>query len=109
MAFPGFILAFLLLGGTNDGDPPRPPTPLPPERVAALEKALFTLVTANIPKPLYQGDSHWGEQTPTANGVKWTGSGLLKKPALQYTDKNHGTWRKYEVDLLETAPEPLKL
>jgi hypothetical protein len=84
-------------------------SPLPPERTAALEKAISTLFKAGVPTPLYKGSSHWGETTSTANGVKWVGKGLLKKPVLQYAQKNHGTWRKYEVELLETVPEPLKV
>src|SRR5689334_21894185 len=97
------ILLLLML------DDPPTVTPLSPERAAALEKAIVTVVSDKLPTPLYKGNSHWGETTPTANGMKWVGDGVLKKPVLQYADKNHGTWRKYEVDLLETAPEPFKL
>src|SRR5947208_3016451 len=94
-------LLALTLQQPPDGGSSRKPEPIESERVAALEEALRGVVLAKVPKPLAKGQSRWGEQTATPNGVKWNGKGLIKKPELQYGDKNHGTWRKYEVDLLE--------
>jgi len=82
---------------------------LAPERAIALERALSAVISVNLPKPLYRGNSHWGDTAPTPNGVIWVGRGFLKKPEFQYADKNHGIWRKYEVDLESKASQPLKL
>lgn len=103
------LVALFLLTCADDPTSPPARREITPEKVATLQNAVATVVKASLPKPLYRGSSHWGETTPTPNGVKWVGDGVLKKPVLQYANKNHGTWRKYDVVLLEKAPEPLKL
>lgn len=95
-------------------DPPRSePMPqsasLPPEKVAALQKGLSSVIQAALPKPLYEGASHWGDTIRAANGLKWVNSSGLIKPEIQYGDKNHGTWRKYLVTLDEPAPDHLRI
>jgi hypothetical protein len=85
------------------------PPSWPPEKVAALQKALTATVQGALPSPLYQGDSHWGETKRTVNGVKWNGSGIVRKPEWQYGEKNHGTWRKYQLTLDEPSAEHLRI
>ncbi|MFT3882285.1 MAG: hypothetical protein QM703_21865 [Gemmatales bacterium] len=75
-----------------------------PERVASFQRALEKAVFTALPTPLYEGSDHWGDQKKSVNGMKWT-----PKPELQYSDKNHGTWRKYRVTLDQPAQDHLKL
>ncbi len=80
------------------------PKPIAPEKVAQFQKALESAVFSNLPVPLYEGKSHWGDTAEAVNGIKWK-----PKPELQYTQKNQGTWRKYQVTLQQPASDHLSL
>jgi hypothetical protein len=80
------------------------PKPIAPEKVAQFQKALESTVFSNLPTPLYEGKSHWGDTAEAVNGIKWK-----PKPELQYTQKNQGTWRKYQITLQQPASDHLKL
>jgi hypothetical protein len=85
------------------------PAALPPDKVAKLQNGLAAVIQAALPKPLYEGSSHWGETVRAANGLKWVNSGGVVKPEIQYGNKNHGTWRKYLVVLEEPASDHLRI
>jgi hypothetical protein len=80
------------------------PKPIAPEKVAQFQKALEATVFSNLPTPLYEGKSHWGDTVDVSNGIKWK-----PKPELQYGPKNHGLWRKYQVTLQQPTSDHLSL
>jgi hypothetical protein len=71
----------------------------------ALAGTLRGLLVKHAPQTLYEASPGWGETTPVANGVKWTGRHLPLHPHLMYTEKNDGVWRKFRItaeDLADT-------
>lgn len=77
---------------------------IPAEKVVALQRALKTTMLLAMPDPMVQGKDKWGHQERTVSGLKWSG-----KPELRYEDRNHGTWRKYEVQLRSPHDQHLRL
>jgi hypothetical protein len=74
--------------------PQAPPAANPAEALAA---SLRGLLIEAVPNPLYEDDSHWGQQKMVASGVKWRGQGLHVHPEPQLWAKNHGRWSKVRV------------
>lgn len=77
---------------------------IPAEKVAALQSALKTTMLLAMPDPMVQGKEKWGHQEQTVSGLKWSG-----KPEFSYQNRNHGTWRKYEVELRQPHESHLRL
>lgn len=93
-----FLLTCLLLPGDDTGKT------IPAEKLAALQTALKKTMLLAMPDPMVQGKDKWGNQERTVSGLKWSG-----KPEFSYQDRNHGTWRKYEVQLRTPHDEHLRL
>jgi hypothetical protein len=102
---PFFSLLLLTLIDPLQSPPMQQPAVLPSDKVARLQSALSTVMVTALPKPLCEGNSHWGDTVRAANGLKWLGL----KPEIQYGDKNHGTWRKYKIVIEEPATGHLQI
>lgn len=74
-----------------------------PQNVDAGEKidALITkIVLKNIPHE-FNEDKDWGGQAPRFNGVNFRRDGLKIRTNRKRKMVNHGTWKKYDVSLLD--------
>lgn len=64
----------------------------------ALEGVLRGVALQNLPSPLFEASPGWGETRMVVNQVKWRKQGILLRPEVHKTPKNHGTWRKVRVE-----------
>jgi hypothetical protein len=104
-----FSLPVLLLGLSlspaaadpgKSGKPLKPASALPllPDgSPSALAGTLRAFLIDVVPSPLYQAQPGWGHRAEVPSGLKWKGRGLRGRPSVQKSFRNHGTWRKIEV------------
>jgi hypothetical protein len=70
-----------------------------------LADTLRGLLLKNLPDPLVESKTGWGEQREVAIGLKWERKGLVRfRPEVMRDLKNDGHWQKVTV----TASEPDK-
>lgn len=99
---PWLALALLALAAPPARSAEFPQAPAGANPAESLAASLRALLLEAVPNPLYEDDSHWGQQKMVASGVKWRGQGLHVHPEPEFRAKNHGRWAKVRV----TADHP---
>lgn len=85
-----FALAGTLLGGAEAKKKKKADDPVSLEE---LSKMLRPLLVQAMPKVLYEDETNWGKQRPTAHAIHWRGL----RPKIVKEPRNDGTWRKLKV------------
>jgi hypothetical protein len=85
----GPLACLLLLPGLAAAAPPEP---VNTEQISA---SLRGLLLQNLPDPLVESHSGWGDTREVWNGTTWHGL----HPQPQHKRKNHGTWRRMRVSV----------
>jgi hypothetical protein len=78
-------------------EPPKLPLLINGSRPDALISALRGYLVRSLPNPLYEDNSHWGNQKKMPRGVKWSGKMLPLRPEIVKGGKNQGSWRKVRI------------
>jgi hypothetical protein len=66
----------------------------------ALEGVLRGVALKHLPQPLFEASPGWGETRMVVNQIKWRKKGILLRPEVYKTPRNHGTWRKVRVEAI---------
>ena len=70
----------------------------------SIDRILTQLALESIPHS-YTSDKHWGKQSERWDGIKWKRDGLRISTKRRKKMVNHGTWKKYTVELLDPNEE----
>ncbi len=62
-----------------------------------LEGPLRTIILNHLPTPIYEANPGWGRTRMVAHALKWKRRGILFRPKIYKTPRNHGTWKKYRL------------
>ena len=61
---------------------------------------LTNLVLENLPGD-YEDDKHWGKTRKRWDGVKMRMDGLKLRTNRRWKEVNHGTWKRYHIELID--------
>lgn len=80
-----------------------------PAESKTLSDSLQKLLLANLPDPLVQSNSHWGEQKEVTIGLTWEKKGVIRyRPHVMKDVRNDGHWERVTVEAADPA-KTLKL
>ena len=101
---PGFLGTAALLPCLAWVSSPTPPKIAQPAQAPAaqasadiLSVALKELLVQMLPGTLYESAPGWGNRKRVPSGVQWPGQGIRRRPEVQYSLRNDGTWRKVRL------------